>query len=516
MSDLNDLFKIVSEGKKKSPKAQMVAEVKQNARKDLDDIFEQLSALYSLKDELQQELVIAEEAKQEEMIVEDMLAEVSPIPAQPEIRSPEQRIADTDADVSKYLTGKTFQQPNPEPVDRNVEAIQAKIKFLEQAIGKIAATGPGSGEVNFRYLDDVNRATMSASNDNWVLEYDVATKKVQFTENIGPVRTIKLNTAGPNITTVPGMLTWNPVEDCMDIHQNDGTTLQTGLENYIRVHNDTGAPLLNGAVVRFSGVDPGVTGVPTADLMDADPLQDPLFLIGVLTSDIPIQGTGRATTLGNVRNINTTGSSSNETWAIGDLLWVHPTLAGKMTKVKPTAPDLAISVAAVMVVHATEGVLLVRPNFAPRLSYGTFLNTGDHVATSPNTPTNIPIDTVTKSRGFELTGATDSRITCQISGLYNFAVSYQITSTNSSAKDIYFWVRRNGVDQPYTTRRQSINGNDIYQTFACTWTVSLTDGQYVQLMWAVSDTTVRLRHTDATAFAPSSPAVLLTVSEAAL
>ena len=83
MSTLNDLFKVVSEGKKQSPKAKLVAEVKQNARKDLDDIFEQLS---SLKEELVtvHDNIIVED-KQEEMIVEDMLTEVSPIPAQPEI-----------------------------------------------------------------------------------------------------------------------------------------------------------------------------------------------------------------------------------------------------------------------------------------------------------------------------------------------------------------------------------------------------------------------------------------------
>ena len=171
MSDLNDLFKLVSEGKKKSPKAQMVAEVKQNARKDLDDIFEQLS---SIKEDIK-----IVEAKQEDMIVEDMLTEVSPIPAQPVIRTPEQRIKDTNADVSKYLTGKTFQQPNPDPVDKNLEAIQAKMKFLEQAIGKIAATGPGGGEVNLRWLDDVDRPTIY---DMRFLRYNDAKKKFEFAE----------------------------------------------------------------------------------------------------------------------------------------------------------------------------------------------------------------------------------------------------------------------------------------------------------------------------------------------
>ena len=171
MSDLNDLFKIVSEGKKKSPKAQRVAEVKQNARKDLDDIFEQLS---SIKEDIK-----IVEAKQEDIIVEDMLTEVSPIPAQPVIRTPEQRIKDTNADVSKYLTGKTFQQPNPDPVDKNLEAVQAKMKFLEQAIGKIAATGPGGGEVNLRWLDDVDRPTIY---DMRFLRYNDAKKKFEFAE----------------------------------------------------------------------------------------------------------------------------------------------------------------------------------------------------------------------------------------------------------------------------------------------------------------------------------------------
>ena len=171
MNELGDLFKVVSEGKKKSPKAQMVAEVKQNARKDLDDIFEQLS---SIKEDIK-----TVEAKQEDMIVEDMLTEVSPIPAQPVIRTPEQRIKDTNADVSKYLTGKTFQQPNPDPVDRNFEAVQTKLKFLEQAIGRIAATGPGGGEVNLRWLDDIDRPTIS---DMRFLRYNDSKKKFEFAE----------------------------------------------------------------------------------------------------------------------------------------------------------------------------------------------------------------------------------------------------------------------------------------------------------------------------------------------
>lgn len=56
--------------------------------------------------------------------------------------------------INRYLKrNASFQQPDPEKVDPNLQSIQGKLKFLEQAIGKIAATGPGSGEVNLAYMD---------------------------------------------------------------------------------------------------------------------------------------------------------------------------------------------------------------------------------------------------------------------------------------------------------------------------------------------------------------------------
>ena len=214
--------------------------------------------------------------------------------------------------------------------------------------------------------------------------------------------------------------------------------------------------------------------------------------------------------------MNTTGSDVGEVWAVGDILWVHQTLGGKLTNVKPTAPDLAIAVAAVVVLDATNGQLLVRPRWQIRTNYGTFLNTVDHVADSANTPTVIGMDATIKSRGFNLTGPVDSRINCEVSGLYNFTVSYQITSTNAAAKDIYFWVRKNGVDELSTTRKKSIVGNGVFDTFATTWSISLVADDYVQLVWAVTNTTVILEAPAAVAFAPAAPSVMLTITEIAL
>jgi hypothetical protein len=174
MSDLGDLFKVIAQGKKHyeetDPVGKKVKEAKEHAKEDLNILFEELSSLQKQVDKL-------EESKQEDLIVEDMLTEE--IPAQPTIVTPEVKAKQVDDDVSKYLTGKTFQQPNPDLVSRDIDAIRQKMKFLEQAIGRIAATGPGGGEVNLRWLDDVARETIS---DGRWLKYDDSIKKFVFDE----------------------------------------------------------------------------------------------------------------------------------------------------------------------------------------------------------------------------------------------------------------------------------------------------------------------------------------------
>ena len=171
MTDLNDLFKVIAEGKKdyeeKDPKGKIIKEVKDNVKSDLSKLFEELASIEKQVSKIQEENTIDEISK---LVAEETLDET-------EIKTPEQKVVDTNNDVSKYLVGKTFQQPNPDLVSKDIEAIRQKMKFLEQAIGKIAATGPGSGEVNFRWLDDVDRS--SIDKDRY-LSYDPTTKKFLF------------------------------------------------------------------------------------------------------------------------------------------------------------------------------------------------------------------------------------------------------------------------------------------------------------------------------------------------
>jgi hypothetical protein len=87
------------------------------------------------------------------------------------------------------------------------------------------------------------------------------------------------------------------------------------------------------------------------------------------------------THFGYVRGLDTRGdvvssiAVGDETWAVGDILYVHPTVAGKLTNVKP---EHAITVAIIITRHQSVGVLFVRPSSGGHLEdlHDILINTG--------------------------------------------------------------------------------------------------------------------------------------------
>ena len=263
MTDLNDLFKVIAEGKKEyeetDPVGIKLKQVKENVKSDLGSLFAQLT---SLKEDLEKELIVAEAIHENKIIneISTLVAEetlTEEIPYQPIIHTPEVRAKQVSKDLDKYLTNKSFQQPNPDLVDKDVEAIRTKIKFLEQAIGRIAAAGPGGGEVNLRWLDDVARETII---DGRWLKYDGSRKKFVFDEinpyevvhNTTEVTTatytvqdndwyIGVNRAGPVTITMPASPSSGRVLVIKDESGNASINPITVLGT---VDNDTGGFIL--------------------------------------------------------------------------------------------------------------------------------------------------------------------------------------------------------------------------------------------------------------------------------
>jgi hypothetical protein len=171
MSELSDFLKLIAEGKKTDPVAVKAKEqreyIQEVVKEDLGSLFSQLATLKNKQKEVQVQAPIVEEVLIERIYTEPP---TEPIPAA-QVHS--------TSEIDKYLTTKSFQQPNPDKVSPELKALTEKVKFLEQAIGRIAATGPGSGEVNLRWLDDVKRDTIS---DGRWLKYDDSLKKFVFDE----------------------------------------------------------------------------------------------------------------------------------------------------------------------------------------------------------------------------------------------------------------------------------------------------------------------------------------------
>lgn len=408
-----------------------------------------------------------------------------------------------------------FELPKGAQVDPDVKALQQRVQDLQNWMSKIAMTGAGSGEVNFRWLDDVNRASI---NDGWVLEYDAASKKFQFTEHIGTIRTVKFNIEGPAIELEPGQIAWNQHEDCLDIRHADGTTLQSGLEQHYRVYNSGATILTHGTLVGFGGIFM-LDGdeLPVAVPYTANVTATPLYIMGILTSDVSPNGVGRATVFGKVRNLDTTGDSGlGETWLAGDILWAHPSMAGRLTKVQPTAPYPAISIAAVLRASSTNGVLLVRPTIFPRLWFGRFRDFTNQTAAAINTPYAVRFGQTALSSGFHIDQTHTSRVVAEFNGLYKFDPRLQFTSSNSSVSKIWVWYRVDGVDAPGTGTQYTIQSNGGIVVVTLPYIVSIQAGQYFELMWATDSTSVSLLSPAATSFAPSTPCAVVAITQSSL
>lgn len=165
-----------------------------------------------------------------------------------------------------------------------------------------------------------------------------------------------------NIPTTAGSIYYNDVDGTLDLVLKGGNVkLQIGQESVIRVVNKTVTNITllesNYQAVRVTGAQGQRLKVDLAqatnDALSAE-------TIGLVTETIANNQEGFITTSGLVRNINTTGSLQEETWLDGDVLYLSPTIAGRITKVKPTAPNHLVIIGYVIYAHATQGTIFVK------------------------------------------------------------------------------------------------------------------------------------------------------------
>lgn len=173
---------------------------------------------------------------------------------------------------------------------------------------------------------------------------------------------IEFDNTPTNIPTGPGSMVWNDTDGTVDLKLKGGNvTLQIGQESVLRVVNKTATNInlleANYQAVRVTGAQGQRLKVDlaqaTSDTLSAE-------TIGLVTETINNNQEGFITTSGLIRNVNTTGSLQSETWADGDILYLSPTVAGQITKVKPVAPNHLVIIGYVVSAHATQGSIFVK------------------------------------------------------------------------------------------------------------------------------------------------------------
>ncbi len=153
------------------------------------------------------------------------------------------------------------------------------------------------------------------------------------------------------------------------------------------------------------------------------------------------------------------------------------------------------------------------PRERRRTRYGQFLDTTVQTAAAPNTAYAVTFNTAdAMNRGVFLRSPSTSEVAVDTEGVYNFQISVQIDKTSGGTANFWVWFRLNGTDVADSASQIQIQGNDAEIFSAVNLFLNLKAGDYVQVMWAVSDVSVQLQYFASAAFRPAVPSIILTVS----
>ena len=155
--------------------------------------------------------------------------------------------------------------------------------------------------------------------------------------------------------------------------------------------------------------------------------------------------------------------------------------------------------------------------FADSMPYGAFQDSTNQTAASTTAAYAITLNTTDYSNGVYVSNS--SRINVRNAGVYNLQFSIQFKNTTNSSQDIDVWFRKNGSDITASNSRFGVSarksaGDPSHFIGALNYFIELAAGDYIEMMWRVSDTGVSIE-----AFAagtsptrPAVPSVITTVN----
>ena len=145
--------------------------------------------------------------------------------------------------------------------------------------------------------------------------------------------------------------------------------------------------------------------------------------------------------------------------------------------------------------------------------HAAYYTTATYTAAAANTAYPINWENIAYEQHVDIDGTYPSRIVFEHAGIYQIDFSCELQSTNSSSKSVYIFPRINGTDIPYSTIKHSITANGESKVVSRSGIFTVEAGDYLEAMYAVTDTALRIQGTAATAFAPAAPSASIVISE---
>jgi len=143
---------------------------------------------------------------------------------------------------------------------------------------------------------------------------------------------------------------------------------------------------------------------------------------------------------------------------------------------------------------------------------GLFFSTVDQTLAAVDTGYPITFNQTYLNNAVALQPASTSKIEVSVDGVYNFQLSCQLKSTNSSGKDVQIWIKRNNTTIGYSSRIYTLEGAD--NNFAITWSfnIDLAAGEFIEMYWGADNTNAVLETTAAVAPYPAAASAVMAVS----
>jgi hypothetical protein len=174
--------------------------------------------------------------------------------------------------------------------------------------------------------------------------------------------------------------------------------------------------------------------------------------------------------------------------------------------------DLIASAPSVELVQPVDWLEPVTQSHVKRNAYGWFWSTADQTAASINTAYGMTFNATGEAQDVRI-GTPASRVYVERQGIYNIQFSAQFQNTAGGTHQAWVWLRVNGTDIANSATVLRIAGNNTEQVAAWNFLQRMEPGDYFELMWEVTDTSLGLYADPATAVHPAIPSVLLSVTD---